>query len=80
MPPEEWGVTTQNEGHVYLHIFSKPPVATVFIPGHYDAKKFAAGNTGKAVVVSTDRKGITLDLSRVIPEDPVTILTLPRIR
>jgi alpha-L-fucosidase len=77
-PPEEWGVTTQTETHVYLHLFGRPPGDAVTIPGYFDSKSVTASDGKAPVVLSSDKNGLRLDLSGHDFTSPDLIVTIPR--
>jgi alpha-L-fucosidase len=77
-PPKEWGVTTQSETHVYLHLFGRPPGDAVTIPGYFDSKSVTASDGKAPVVLSSDKNGLRLDLSGHDFTSADLIVTIPR--
>ena len=65
MQPEKWGVTTQNEKQVFLHLFEKPGNSTVFIPGSYNLSSGIWLNNGQKASIVKVNGGIQIDLSRI---------------
>lgn len=76
--PEDWGVTTQTASHVYLHLFAMPPGGVASVPGSFDVKGMSASNGRLPTVLSSDRNGVRLDLSKSDFSSPDLIVTLPR--
>jgi alpha-L-fucosidase len=78
LAPADWGVATQTDSHVYLHLFSRPPGDVVVIPGSFDVKAMSSSDGRMPTVTSSDRNGVRLDLSKNDFTSPDLIVTLPR--
>jgi alpha-L-fucosidase len=79
MQAEKWGVTTQNNKEVYLHVFEKPDHAIIFIPGNYNLSTCIVLNNGKQVPLSKVDGGIQIDFSMMELSSPDAILKLEKI-
>jgi len=77
MAPRSWGVTTQDDKHVYLHLY-KAPSETVRIDGTYSNIRFGNLENKKALVVTTTPTAVELNLADVPIEGPETILVLDK--
>ena len=78
MQPEKWGVTTQNEKQVFLHVFEKPSNSTVFIPGSYNLSSGIWLNNGQKASIVKVNGGIQIDLSRIEITSPNQILRVEK--
>lgn len=78
MPPEKWGVTTQNEKQVFLHVLGQPANPTVFIPGNYNLSSGSWLNNGQKASVQKVNGGIQIDLSNWVQSVPDQILVLEK--
>jgi alpha-L-fucosidase len=65
MKPEKWGVTTQDDKYVYLHLFEKPENGIVNIPGAYKNNSFKVVQTGKSITGFLTKAGLLLDLKNI---------------
>lgn len=59
LSPQVWGVTTQNNDKVYVHILKQPKDDSVFIPGSY-SKKASFLVSGDKLSVRWEKEGIHL--------------------
>jgi alpha-L-fucosidase len=77
MAPQVWGVTTQDDKHVYLHLY-RAPSETVRIEGAYSNVRFWNLDNKKALVVTQTPTAVELKLGDV-PIDPAeTIIVLDK--
>ncbi|NVJ63722.1 MAG: alpha-L-fucosidase [Flavobacteriaceae bacterium] len=74
LSPQVWGVSTQNDTHVFVHILNHPKDQSIFIPGSY-AKKAVLLDSGKKLKIRWESKGIHV-MSESIPydEDPQVLV------
>jgi alpha-L-fucosidase len=78
MTPENWGVTTQNEENVYLHLLGDPGVNVVFIPGSYQISKIKGMNLSNKITVTPNGKGIIVDVKGINFSTIDNIILLPK--
>lgn len=57
LSPQIWGVTTQNNTHVYVHVFTHPKDDFIFIPGKYQ-KTATLLVSRKRVPVRWEKEGV----------------------
>ena len=79
MQPEKWGVTTQNEKQVFLHLFEQPGNSTVFIPGSYNLSSGIWLNNGQKASIVKVNGGIQIDLSNRVQSAPDQILRIEKL-
>jgi len=78
MPAETWGVTTQNNDFVFVHIFEKPNDTIITIPGQYNAATILVVNNGTWIKGNATKEGIQIDISNLKLESPDLILKLSK--
>jgi alpha-L-fucosidase len=78
MQAEKWGVTTQNDQNVYLHIFEKPEKDIVFIPGVFKNNTVSIMNANKMIQGKLQPNGIEIDLKGIVFTDVNTIFTISK--
>jgi hypothetical protein len=78
MQAEKWGVATQNDQNVYLHIFEKPEKDIVFIPGVFKNNTASILNTNKKIQGKLQPNGIEIDLKGIDYTDVNTIFTISK--
>jgi alpha-L-fucosidase len=78
MNAENWGVTTQNEENVYLHLLGNPGTAEVFIPGSYQIDKIKGINLSNKMDVKANDKGIVIKISSIDFSIVDNIVLLPK--
>ena len=79
MQPEKWGVTTQDAKNVYLHIFEKPAMEKISIPGAYKINGAYILNNHQQIVGKTIQNGIEFNISTIDLQGPSTIVVIPKI-
>ena len=78
MPAETWGVTTQNNDFVFVHIFEKPNDTIITIPGQYNAATILVVNNGTWIKGNATKEGIQIDISNLKLASPDLILKLSK--
>jgi len=74
LSPQAWGVTTQKNNKVYVHILEQPKDQRIFIPGSY-TKKAVFLKSGKALEIRWEQQGIYLERSSIpFDVDPQVIV------
>ena len=76
MKPEKWGVTTQDEKHVYVHLFEKPTNNTVLINGNFDLSSVKLLNSLQKIELKKLDNSIEIHLNSLESNDPVTIIQI----
>lgn len=77
--PADWGVTTQNEENVFVHIFKQPAGGQLTLPGAYQADAIRAMDGTSVQVLSSSGESVAIRVQ--IPagvEDHVLILPKKR--
>jgi alpha-L-fucosidase len=77
MAPQPWGVTTQDEKHVYLHVFSKP-AEVIRIEGAYSNIHAAEAKSNQVYTATATATEAKLDLSALKIDGPETIIILDK--
>jgi alpha-L-fucosidase len=67
LSPQTWGVTTQTESHVYVHLLKRPQDESIFIPGTY--KKGAVAMLGETITLNGlfEKNGVHIDVKQLPP-------------
>lgn len=77
--PADWGVTTQNEENVFVHIFKQPAGGQLALPGAYQADAIRAMDGTPLRVVSSSATSVTIAFQMPADvEDHVLILPKKR--
>jgi alpha-L-fucosidase len=78
MTAETWGVTTQDDANVYLHLLGDPGVKDVFIPGSYQIDKIKGINLSNKITVTPKGDGIIVDIKGINFSTIDNIILLPK--
>jgi len=78
MQPEKWGVTTQDDKYVYLHLLETPILNTVFVPGKYQIAKIRALNFNQNMEVRSVENGVTISVLPSVLSNIDNIIVLPK--
>jgi alpha-L-fucosidase len=74
---QPWGVTTQKEKKVYIHLFKKPEGDAIFLPGSTmkikGAKMF---DGGEAIRYKQQEDGISISIKEISVKGPDTIIVV----
>ena len=73
--PRVWGVTTQNDKKVFVHLFENPKDGSIYIPGDYK-KQAKVLVSGKSVPLKWEKDGIHLDTSKLPEVEADLVLVL----
>ena len=75
MGPQAWGVTTQKDKKIYLHIFNKPGTNTILLPGVNDkVKQVSVFGTAHKIKYNQAKEGLSISLNDVNITGPDTIV------
>lgn len=73
--PQAWGVTTQKDKKIYLHIFNKPGTNTILLPGVNDkVKQVSVFGTEQKIKYNQAKDGLNIPLNEVDIKGPDTIV------
>ena len=78
MQPEKWGVTTQDDKYVYLHLLETPSLNKIFVPGKYQVAKIRAINFNQNREVRSVENGVTISLLPSVLTNIDNIIVLPK--
>ena len=78
MSAETWGVTTQDDANVYLHLLGDPGIKEVFIPGNYQIGKIKGINLSNKITVTPKGDGIIVDVKGINFSTIDIIILLPK--
>lgn len=78
MNAENWGVTTQNEEHVYLHVLGDPGAEGIFIPGKYQISNIKGVNVSNKIPVTAKDNGVWISTKAMDFSIVDNIIVLPK--
>lgn len=76
LPPQQWGVTTQKEKFIYIHLFKSPADNKIIVPGTYKVKNATVLGSGAAVSFSQGKDGLTINTLNISISDPVAVVRI----
>ena len=75
--PQVWGVTTQKDKKIYLHLFKAPDANTLFLPGISETVKQATVlGAGSKVKYKQLKEGILISTEGVVIDGPDTVILI----
>jgi alpha-L-fucosidase len=79
LSPQPWGVTTQKEKRIYLHLFKSPKGSTIQLPGIKEkVKQVTLLGTESKLKYTQQKDGITISTEAVVIDGPDTIIVVER--
>jgi alpha-L-fucosidase len=79
MNAENWGVTSQNEENVYLHLLGIPATKEIFIPGNYQIAKIKGMNFINSITVTKKEGGVSIQIQNLDHSIVDQIIILPKL-
>jgi len=76
LDPQTWGVTTQKDKHVYMHLFSMPSGRQVLIPGSFKIVSAKVMGTGTTIKFSQQKENVILSLEGIALNGPDTVIDI----
>ena len=77
LKPQPWGVTTQKDKKVYLHLFSLPAAGSITIPaGNQKVKSLTLLHNNTAVKYKQNKEELIVYTDGLLPEGPDTVIVL----
>lgn len=76
LSPRHWGVTTQKEKKIYLHLFNRPENDRIFLPAISTVKQVKWMGTDLAVNYSVEKDGLNLFTGGSIIKGPDTVIVI----
>ena len=80
MKPEKWGVTTQDDKYVYLHLFEKPENGIVVIPGNYKQNQLIYIDKNQPIPIELDVDKIKIKVNNIDLAGPDTIFIFEKVK
>lgn len=75
--PAEWGVSTQKNKTIYLHLFQRPSTSTILVPGvKMKVKSASILGSGALVKYKEQKDGVLLTTESLPLEGPDTVIVL----
>lgn len=74
LSPQEWGVTTQKEKFIYIHLFQTPTDNKILIPGSYKVKNARLLESGTSVAFTESKEGLIINTSNVLVQGPSVVI------
>jgi alpha-L-fucosidase len=65
--PQVWGVTTQTDKYVYVHLLKRPNEETIYIPGVYKKAPVAMLGETQTLNGAVEKQGIHIDVKQLPP-------------
>lgn len=72
--PQPWGVTTQKDKLVYIHLFSSPGAGSIFLPGLTKVKQVKRMGTNTTIKFNQQKEGLLVSMETVVLDGPDTVL------
>lgn len=76
LTPQTWGVTTQKDKSIYIHLFEKPKADLLEIPITSKAKEIVLLNTKEKIAVQQKNGVLSIPLSRIHIDGPDTVIRI----
>ena len=76
LSPRHWGVTTQKEKKVYLHLFKRPEEDRIFLPGISNVRQVKWMRDNLAVNFKQEKDGLTVLTTGASIEGPDTVIVI----
>ncbi len=77
LPPQHWGVTTQKDKRIFLHLFRVPDASIIFLPAMNDKiKKITLLGTGQELKFRQQNDGVIIPVSGVSFNGPDTVVVI----
>ena len=67
LSPQMWGVTTQTDTHVYVHLLKRPQDETIYIPGNYKKGPVSMLGETQTLAGTVEKQGIHIDVKNLPP-------------
>lgn len=74
--PQPWGITTQKDKRIYLHLFNMPADKQVIIPGSFKIVSAKAMETGAPVKFKQQKENVVLSLEGLTLTGPDTVIEI----
>lgn len=75
LAPQTWGITTQNDHKIYLHLFKSPENNTILLPlGNSAIKKVTLMGTRNAVPFKQQKETATITTDQLTLQGPDTVI------
>lgn len=72
--PQPWGVTTQKDKHIYVHLFSMPADGQVVIPGSFKIASAKVMGAGTTIKFRQQKENVMLSLDGITLTGPDTVI------
>lgn len=77
IPPQHWGVSTQKNKMIYLHLFRAPDANTIVLPPmNGKIKQVKLLSTGKALHFKQQKEGTSIPVAGIAIDGPVTVISV----
>ena len=76
LAPQNWGVTTQDAKHVYVHILAAQKRGALFIPGVMKPTKITLMGTSTNLPYSIRPNGLLIDIHGIAAKGPDTVIEI----
>lgn len=76
LKPQPWGVTTQKEKTIYLHLFKSPETNTIVVPASSKGSKAYVLGSNQAVTYKQTKEGISISTEGIRIDGPDTVIVL----
>ena len=75
--PQPWGVTTQKDKRIYLHLFKKPAANSILLTGIKEkVKQVSVLGVGIAIKYKQQKEEITIPTEGLIVDGPDTVILI----
>jgi alpha-L-fucosidase len=77
LAPQPWGITTQKDKKIYIHLFSAPENNTILLPiGKQKVKSVTVSGSTLAVPFKQQKEAITISTSTIAMKGPDTVIVV----
>jgi len=76
LKPQAWGVTTQKEKTIYLHLFKSPNTNTIVVPASSKGSKAYVLGSNQAVKYTQTKDGLKISTEGIRVDGPDTVIVL----
>ena len=75
--PQHWGVSTQKNKMIYLHLFRAPDANTIMLPPLNDKiKQVKLLSSGQAIAFKQQKEGTSIPVAGITIDGPVTVISV----
>lgn len=74
--PQPWGITTQKDKRIYLHLFNMPADKQVIIPGSFKTVSAKVMGTGAPIKFKQQKENMVLSLEGLTLNGPDTVIEI----